>query len=82
VFTIPTMVPELEGVWPTKARCSNMTVLQRVPGLGGRTFMLPLNALIKHRERLILWQEDLTALYATKIRHPRSEVQYIIEGLL
>lgn len=25
------MVAELEGVWPTKARCSNMTVLQRVP---------------------------------------------------
>jgi hypothetical protein len=28
---IPATVAELEGVWPTKARYSSMTVLQRVP---------------------------------------------------
>jgi hypothetical protein len=44
--------------------------------------MLRPKALIEHLERLILWQADLIALYGTTIPHPRSEVQYRIEGLL
>jgi hypothetical protein len=44
--------------------------------------MLGPNALIEHVERLILWRADLIALYATTIPHPRSEVQYRIEGRL
>jgi hypothetical protein len=30
-LNIPAMDEELEGAWPMKARCSDMTVLQRVP---------------------------------------------------
>jgi hypothetical protein len=44
--------------------------------------MLPPNALIKHLERLILWQADSIALYGNTIPYPRSEVQYRIEGPL
>jgi hypothetical protein len=44
---VPAMIAELEGVWPMKARRSDMTILQRVPAKRPNVMLGP-NALIEH----------------------------------